>query len=133
MNPLDAVATLSQVRPFSEWPPVSGPSGSAVVESVVTENCPCDEHRWGPPAPPAREVPVFGDDDDIVEWRALSDHEFKEAMRIYQERRAEYERTGGILLTRRPTEYSAKVRCADGSSAEATGDGAFWRWVSYER
>lgn len=113
-------------------PPTVGPTGSPVVSSKVSATNRVAEHLWGPPVRPDRTVLLFGDDDEIIGEKTLTEEEYATAMANYERSMAEWKRTGGVHREHMGTDYTADVLCEDGSTGEAVSvDGERWAWVAW--
>lgn len=114
-------------------PPTHAPNGSPVVGHELTAESQDQMVRYAPRLPPGREVPVeFDDDGEVLEWRALTDDEFAEAMRRYEAFNEEYHRTGGMrIVSNGPPIVRVRVTCKDGTVASATWTGDAWRWTDW--
>jgi hypothetical protein len=116
---------------FDSWPPTVGPTGSPIVAGEESVKRDVRAHRFAQPSPPERIVDITDDAGEFVGTRELSDTEFAAAQARYAEALAEFKRTGGLYLEEGATTYEICVKCADGGSGRAVGDGRRGAWVEW--
>lgn len=112
-------------------PPTVGPTGSPVVECRLSAESRNEEFHSLPPDPPGRVQYTYGNDDEIITERTLSDDEFAAATKAYELRSAEWKRTGGLHFVEHPPVYRCEVLCKDKTHAKGQLTGEGWQWTHW--
>lgn len=113
--------------------PELGPTGSKVVSGKLEIKSGVREVHWLPPGQPSREVPVYDDDGEVVDYAPVSDDEFARRTAAFERASARWNRTQGMAYVQeQPDQWTCEVTCEDGTTAEAAGDGKQWVWTRWD-
>lgn len=116
--------------------PAAGPSGSEITDATIESETAWDRHeRAFAPRRPEQEY----EECDWDEWGEpvnertvrLTDEQYAAALARWEAAMAEFKRTGGVFYVKGPTTHTARVKCKDGTEAEAVYTGKGWLWISW--